>query len=548
MSSRQKRQKIAEETLQILHSAEYDMADGQHVKLGPQLSVAVAGTVLYPEKTDIASSCPSADLTSATELAIEVTNETTLGAAKRLYDSLTGVGNPSLCLLNFASAKNPGGGFQNGAEAQEESLARASGLYACLQTHSDDFYEPNRRNPKDGLYSHAILYSPKVPFFRQDDGSLCPPWYASVITSPAPNAGVALKKRGASEVSEALHERCGRILRIAKQQGQTNLVLGAFGCGVFQNEPEQVAATFDAWLRGSSEFAGAFHHVVFAIPGGNNTNLDAFQNRFRATPAAGCSSAGYAQGNHAAKVHATEVASSVESTQAQAPKGRWRKKSDQQQMSTQDWNSPKHANAGVQQRFDFFVVLDFEATCDEGSRQPQPQEIIEFPLVLVDARTLTVVDEFRSYVRPYYHPRLTAFCTNLTGIKQSQVDESPTFRDVFHEACNWLDGHGLLQQKKHSAAVVTCGDWDLRSMLPNQCQVANLNKRPKIFREWVNIKKTYQAATGKRAQGMTGMLDDLKIPLVGHHHSGLDDCRNIAQILTRLCRQSVVDLNGWSEW
>lgn len=566
-SSRQEKVEVAQETLRILQSRQYGIAGGEHVEFGPQLDAAITGTILYPENVEIGSSCGSSFATGMVEgkMVIKITNETTLAAGKRLYNSIQPAEDESLCVLNFASAKNPGGGFQTGAEAQEESLARASGLYACLQGHNDDFYEPNRRNPHDGLYSHAILYSPNVPFFRTDAGTLCPPWYASVITAPAPNAGVALKKRGAAEVRQALHERCGRILRAAKLQRQTHLVLGAFGCGVFQNDPQEVADAFDAWLA-TAEFVGAFRHVVFAIVGSkHNNNLDVFKNRFSAT-AVRTSSAGYAAGKSAPntkvdqlpvatidRTHVDHEMAQVECIETESKKGRWRKmdcnnpgkNGKGKEGERKDVSSPATVAAGVQQVFDFFVVLDFEATCDEGSRQPQPQEIIEFPLVLVDSRTLRVVDEFRSYVRPQHHPQLTAFCRSLTGIQQSQIDEAPAFRDVFHQACNWLHKHGLLQQDKCSAALVTCGDWDLRTMLPAQLRVASLQKTPKIFREWVNIKKTYTAATGKRSQGMAGMLQDLGIPLVGHHHSGLDDSRNIAQILICLCRHCSVDVNGW---
>eukprot|EP00746_Dinoflagellata_sp_MGD_P164890 gnl/MRDRNA2_/MRDRNA2_93829_c0_seq1.p1 gnl/MRDRNA2_/MRDRNA2_93829_c0~~gnl/MRDRNA2_/MRDRNA2_93829_c0_seq1.p1 ORF type:complete len:547 (+),score=89.45 gnl/MRDRNA2_/MRDRNA2_93829_c0_seq1:81-1721(+) len=538
-ASRQENVEIAQETLRILQSTEYGMADGARIDLGSRLEVAIAGTILYPESEEI-------DFTVANQNhrgTIEVRNETTLAAGKRLSDSIRTSQGEGLCILNFASAKNPGGGFQTGAEAQEESLARASGLYVCLQGHNDDFYEPNRRNPKDGLYSHSMLYSPQVPFFRNDAGALCLPWYASVITAPAPNAGVATKKCGAAQVKQSLHERCGRILRIAKLQKQTHLVLGAYGCGVFQNDPKEVAEAFDAWLR--TEFAGAFQHVVFAILGSSkNNNLSIFRNHFHEASASGCS-AGYASGSSRTKSQSA-MASNAAASQAQfenaetgSKKGRWRKKSNFQEP-----NSIPISMAGVQQWFDFFIVLDFEATCDEG-RPPQPQEIIELPLVLVDAKTLRVVDEFRSYVQPQHHRTLTTFCRNLTGIQQHQIDEAPSFRDAFQQACAWLEQHGLLRQERHSAALVTCGDWDLKTMLPAQCKVAKLQKIPQLFREWVNIKKTYTAATGKHARGMTEMLDGLGLPLVGHHHSGLDDCRNIAQILISICRHHAVELNGW---
>lgn len=522
-----------------------------YAELGTKLSDSVAGSILYAECGGIGLPCTSSAASSksaARRALIQVTSETTVAAAKRLYDDLESRENGSLCILNFASAKNPGGGFQNGAEAQEESLARASGLYACLRGHIDDFYEPNRRDSRDGLYSHAVIHSPNVPFFRTDDGALCPLWYASVITSPAPNAGVALKKRGQVEISEALHERCGRILRVAKQQGHTHLVLGAFGCGVFQNDPKEVAGAFDAWLQ-SSEFVCAFHHVVFAIPGSSDQlnspsqiNLQAFQKCFGDSSAVATDDK-----RRCSSVQDIASCKEVESLEKEAPQertGRWRKKPKQEKGYVQT-PIPKSSiqPADAQQRFEFFVVLDFEATCDEH-QQPQPQEIIEFPLVLVDSEKLQIVDEFRSYVRPVKHPRLSAFCTNLTGIQQNEVDDAPEFREVFKQACSWLDEH--LQQGTRSAALVTCGDWDLKCMLPRQCQTAKVNAVPKVFREWVNIKKTYSVATGKPGGDMKSMLDALQLPLVGHHHSGLDDSRNIAKILISLCRNgAVVDLNGW---
>merc|ERR1719265_1618457 len=174
----------------------------------------------------------------------------------------------------------------------------------------------------------------------------------------------------------------------------------------------------------------------------------------------------------------------------------------------------------VQQQVEFFVVLDFEATCDKPN-QPEPQEIIEFPLVLVDAATLQIVNEFHSYVRPSKHPHLSAFCSWFTGIQQRDMDEAPEFPEVFKQACTWLDVQ--LQKGQRSAAIVTCGDWDLRSMLPRQCHDSKVHDMPQIFKQWVNIKKTYSDATGKWPAGMKAMLNDLGLPLAGQHNSGLDD-------------------------
>ena len=141
-------------------------------------------------------------------------------------------------LLNFASAKNAGGGFLNGAKAQEEDLCRSSGLYLC-QLEQPDYYAANRAE-KSMLYTDHIIYSPRVPCFRvSGDGLLNACFYPSVITAPAPNAGVFLQREphGAAALAAALQRRADYVLAVAKHQAQKNLVLGAWGCGVFRNPP-----------------------------------------------------------------------------------------------------------------------------------------------------------------------------------------------------------------------------------------------------------------------------------------------------------------------
>jgi len=181
--------------------------------------------------------------------------------------------------------------------------------------------------------------------------------------------------------------------------------------------------------------------------------------------------------------------------------------------------------------FDAFAVLDFEATCDEP-RQPQPQEIIELPMVLVDARSGMAVAEFRTYVRPVRHPRLTHFCTELTGIQQSDVDGAPAWHEALTQAQEWLEAE-LRDRRWSDCVFVTCGDWDLNKMMPQQCATSGMHI-PQGFRRWINIKQVFFKATGRKGSGMPSMLQELKMPLQGRHHSGLDDCRNIARILARL--------------
>ncbi len=179
------------------------------------------------------------------------------------------------------------------------------------------------------------------------------------------------------------------------------------------------------------------------------------------------------------------------------------------------------------------VVLDFEATCDDLN-PPRPQEIIECPSVLIALASLDVVDEFQSFVRPHHHLVLTEFCKTFTSISQADVDAAETFPQVLAKHQAWLDGHGLDEK---NALVVTCGDWDLGVMFPAQCAVAvePVEVLRPIYTRWQNIKRAFCSVRGRRkAPGMAGMLKDLGLPLIGRHHRGIDDCRNIAELYKAL--------------
>lgn len=187
--------------------------------------------------------------------------------------------------------------------------------------------------------------------------------------------------------------------------------------------------------------------------------------------------------------------------------------------------------------FDKLVVLDFEATCQPGGA-PAPQEIIEFPSVLVSLRERAVLDEFSSFVRPVHHPGLSEFCTELTGIRQEDVDGAPTFLEVLARHQAWLAGHGLLGPADAPRfAFVTCGDWDLATMLPVQCAAVGLgmHELPRVYRRWINIKKIYvERMRTSKGDGMPAMLRGLGLELEGRHHRGIDDCHNIARIALAL--------------
>ena len=245
--------KSAQEVLDIIKQEKYAGAQ----------KAAREGTKLYTPQ-NIEELRNKGGLVQGNQCGIIVTEETTQIAAHRLVvkEKMDDV-----VLLNFASGKHPGGGFLRGSRAQEEDLCRCSGLYDCL-ANSVGYYEYNIEK-KTSLYSDHIMYSPNVPWFRKSSkdapGDL---FLASVITSPAPNAGAYLSTHidGLAEVIKVLKRRAEAILLIAYENGHKNLILGAWGCGVFANPPEIVATIFKELLQ-DSKYASAFDHVTFAIYG-----------------------------------------------------------------------------------------------------------------------------------------------------------------------------------------------------------------------------------------------------------------------------------------
>lgn len=252
---------VAKETLAILERGSYVAPSGATVVVRAEVDAAVAGTVLH-RPDDFATLGLSGGMSGGEPAHVEVTSETTAEAARRL---VVDEGLAHVVALNFASAKNPGGGFLGGAKAQEEDLARCSALYPCQLTQRE-YYDVNRATASM-LYTDHIIYSPDVPFFRDEDLRLLEsPFVVSIITAPAPNAGEA-KRNGRSEgrhVREVLAARARKVVQVAAAHGHRVLVLGAWGCGVFRNEPAHVA---DAFARALDDraFAGAFDRVVFAI-------------------------------------------------------------------------------------------------------------------------------------------------------------------------------------------------------------------------------------------------------------------------------------------
>ncbi|XP_033355044.1 26S proteasome non-ATPase regulatory subunit 6-like [Bombus vosnesenskii] len=185
----------------------------------------------------------------------------------------------------------------------------------------------------------------------------------------------------------------------------------------------------------------------------------------------------------------------------------------------------------IKQPFNYLLVLDFECTCKKYEKI-DPQEIIEFPCAAVSTTSWKVENVFHEYIKPKYHPQLTPFCTELTGIMQDLVDNQPCFPEVFGAFCNWLEEHKYFKDGNDSA-FVTCGDWDLKFMLPSQCELENISL-PKQFMKWINLKGSFCDAIDHYPRNLTDMLLHLNLPLIGKLHSGMSDVENMVQIIQAL--------------
>ncbi len=312
------------------------------------------------------------------------------------------------------------------------------------------------------------------------------------------------------------------------------------------------------------------------------------------------------QKNHGAKNDNSNI--KQKQKQKQNPKQERESKADSDHAS--DSNSLSSASAPTSapssSPLTHLIVLDFEATCD-NDHVLKPQEIIEFPMLLIEFPSCNLVDTFHTYVKPVYHPQLTPFCTELTGIQQETVDPAPVFPVVMKQIEQWFEKHqflvnGLANPEK-SFVFVTCGDWDLRSMLPTQLAASKarinsaaddrkesldselprslLDSRSafsRMFQRWCNIKTVFCEYMHRREQtqkqnsqsedakaedysgrdpagryrfGMTGMLTELKLSLDGRHHSGIDDSKNIAKIVKALVDNGLAQefkANGSTQW
>ncbi|MFJ9844605.1 TIGR02452 family protein [Kitasatospora sp. NPDC101155] len=261
---------------EIAERGSYRTAGGELVPVGEQLTAAKAGTVSYAPRALDELSASGEPGPGPAAGRIEVTAEGSIEAARRLVAAGAG----PVGVLNFASARNPGGGYLRGARAQEEDLCRSALLYSCL-LEAPDYYEAHRAST-DLRYSHRVIVSPDVPVIRDGRGALLArPYPVTFLTSPAPNAGQLERRSPGTDVRGVLAERAVRVLAAAARHEVRALVLGAWGCGVFRNDPAEVAEAFEGAL---ARYGAAFEQVVFAVWDRSpvSANRAAFEARFGA--------------------------------------------------------------------------------------------------------------------------------------------------------------------------------------------------------------------------------------------------------------------------
>lgn len=249
------RVEIANKTLEIIKNGFYEYK-GNKIVVEKELEESIKNTfTIAPNDWDAILKTP---IENQFETEIVTKNCSTI-------EALVQEKNGKICVLNFASAKNPGGGFLGGASAQEESLARSSNLYET-QIKNKAMYDFNR-NQSSFLYSDYMIYSPNVLFWNDDNGDYFEkPFVADVITAAAPNKGAMLqhnRKEEIAEIEEVLKNRIDKVLAIALKQKSETIILGAWGCGVFRNEPKDVALLFKEIIV--EKYAGTFKKIVFAV-------------------------------------------------------------------------------------------------------------------------------------------------------------------------------------------------------------------------------------------------------------------------------------------
>lgn len=211
-------------------------------------------------------------------------------------------------------------------------------------------------------------------------------------------------------------------------------------------------------------------------------------------------------------------------------------------MDLQTVTRPKNVLRRPQQ-YDYFLVLDFEATCEKSNQTMNyyQQEIVEFPVHKVNSNNFQTEDVFHSFVKPIINPQLSNYCSSLTGISQVDVDSSPELGAVLEYFDRWMTNNVITSGK--SFIFVTSGDWDLKKMLPTECREKKIPMKS-YFTDYININKSFAYTMGKWPRFGKGripaMLALLELAKIGEFHRGVSDCQNIISIMKSLADKGCI--------
>ena len=242
--------KMGKEAMRIIELGLYASPTSRQVDIAEDIASAVARTTHLPP--DHRHTFPR---TGRHDTVIEVTEETSLSAARRHVEA-----GLRTVVLNFASPTVPGGGFLAGERAQEEYHCRSSALFACQAGGPMYAFHERQAN---ALRSDAMIYSPDVPVFRGDDHGLLEEPFNVAFLSAAACEARDVAPLDQPKIAGAMGARIVKVLAAAQANGHDALVLGAWGCGNFANDPALIADLFRQALQGA--FKGAFRRVTFAV-------------------------------------------------------------------------------------------------------------------------------------------------------------------------------------------------------------------------------------------------------------------------------------------
>ncbi|XP_075166340.1 snipper isoform X1 [Haematobia irritans] len=215
----------------------------------------------------------------------------------------------------------------------------------------------------------------------------------------------------------------------------------------------------------------------------------------------------------------------------------------------QSQNSSSSTKSGKsklsQQTYEYIIAVDFEATCWENQAPPKwrESEIIEFPAVLVNLKTGKIEAEFHKYIMPIESPKLSAYCTELTGITQKTVDSGIPLQTALMMFQEWLRKelrvrHLTLPKmskdnKAGNCAFVTWTDWDLGICLNKECTRKRL-KKPPYFNQWIDMRAIYREWYKYKPINFLDALTHVGLEFEGKQHSGIDDARNLSHLAYKL--------------